>query len=118
MWGNDMEAKILKFVNSQAVRIPQELCFDVTEVEIFKRGDELVLKSKPKNLTKAFDLLASMPENFMVEGREDAKAKNDPTKSPIITPVEQRWDDWFESEGVSDDFMKERLQEPDQTGKQ
>ncbi|MFA6699318.1 MAG: type II toxin-antitoxin system VapB family antitoxin [Thiomicrospira sp.] len=35
-------------------------------------------------------------------------------KTRVITPLEQSWDDWFDSEGVSDDFMNERQQEPDQ----
>lgn len=30
--------------NSQAVRLPKEFRFDVSEVEIFRRGDEVVLK--------------------------------------------------------------------------
>ncbi|WP_051678557.1 hypothetical protein [Thiomicrospira pelophila] len=54
-----------------------------------------------------------MPEDFMVEGSGDTKAQNDATKSRIITPVEQSRDDWFESEGVSNDFMRDRQQEPD-----
>ncbi|MBA3005458.1 MAG: antitoxin [Desulfocapsa sp.] len=32
----------------------------------------------------------------------------------IITPVDQSWDDWFDSPGVSNDFMAERLQPEDQ----
>jgi antitoxin VapB len=32
----------------------------------------------------------------------------------IITPAAHSWDDWFESPGVSDDFMTERLQPEDQ----
>ncbi|AEG31677.1 type II toxin-antitoxin system VapB family antitoxin [Thiomicrospira cyclica] len=35
-------------------------------------------------------------------------------KTRIITPLEQTWDDWFDAVGVSDDFMNERAQEPDQ----
>ncbi|KUJ74932.1 virulence factor [Thiomicrospira sp. XS5] len=66
-----MEARIFQSGNSQAVRIPKEFRFDVTEVEIFKRGDEIVLKPKPKNLGVAFKLLGEMPDDFMVEGRED-----------------------------------------------
>ncbi len=30
--------------------------------------------------------------------------------SRLITPTESLWDDWFEGEGVSDDFMTERAQ--------
>lgn len=74
-----------------------------------------MLKSKPKNFAKAFDLLVSMPEDFMIEDTGDTKAQNDATKSRIITPVEQSWDDRFESEGVSNDFMRDRQQELDST---
>lgn len=38
-------AKIFKSGNSQAVRLPKEFQFDVSEVQIFRRGDEVVLKS-------------------------------------------------------------------------
>ena len=72
-----------------------------------------MLKSKPKNLSIAFDLLASMPEDFSVERYEDIKAQNGAGESPIITPTEQSWDDWFESEGVSNDFMRDRQLELD-----
>jgi antitoxin VapB len=44
----------------------------VREVEIFRRGDEVVLRRMPTNLAAAFDLLASLPEDFMSEGRDDA----------------------------------------------
>lgn len=67
-----MKAKIFKSGNSQAVRIPKEFRLDVTEVEICKRGDELVLKPKPKNLAVAFKLLGEMPNDFMSDGREDS----------------------------------------------
>ena len=67
-----MEAKIFQSGNSQAVRIPKEFRFDVTEIEIFKRGDELVLKPRPKNLGVAFKLLGQMPNDFMANGREDS----------------------------------------------
>lgn len=66
-----MDAKIFKSGNSQAVRIPKEFRFDTNEVEIFKRGEELVLRPKAKNLSVAFDLFSEMPDDFMVDGRED-----------------------------------------------
>lgn len=67
-----MEARIFQSGNSQAVRIPKEFRFDVTEVEIFRRGDEIVLKPKPKNLGEAFKLFGQMPDDFMSHGREDS----------------------------------------------
>ena len=62
-------AKIFKNGNSQAVRLPKAYQFDVSEVQIFRRGDEIVLKRKPKNLSKAFELLTEMSDDFMVDGR-------------------------------------------------
>lgn len=66
-----MQAKIFQSGNSQAVRIPKEFRFEGSEVEIFKRGDEVILKPKPKNLGAAFKLLGEMPADFMQNGRED-----------------------------------------------
>lgn len=63
---------VFKSGNSQAVRLPKDFQFDVREVEIFRRGDEVVLRRVAKNLSAAFDLLASMPEDFMADGRSDA----------------------------------------------
>lgn len=31
-------------------------------------------------------------------------------RARIITPASESWDSWFESEGVSDDFMENRQQ--------
>jgi len=65
-----MEAKIFQSGNSQAVRIPKEFRFDVSEVQIFKRGDEVILKPKPNSLGAAYKLLCQMPNDFMENGRE------------------------------------------------
>ncbi|WP_333890628.1 type II toxin-antitoxin system VapB family antitoxin, partial [Atlantibacter subterraneus] len=31
-------------------------------------------------------------------------------RTRIITPAGERWDSWFDGEGVSDDFMSDREQ--------
>ena len=64
--------RVFRSGNSQAVRLPKEFQFDVDEVEIFRRGEEIVLRKKPRNLTAAFELLASLPDDFMKGGRRDA----------------------------------------------
>ncbi len=64
-------ARIFKSGNSQAVRLPREFRFDVDEVEIFRRGEEIVLRKPKRNLSQAFATLASMPEDFMAEERGD-----------------------------------------------
>ena len=65
------KARVFKSGNSQAVRLPKEFRFDVEEVEILRRGDEIVLREPKHNLANAFEALASMPEDFMSEGRKD-----------------------------------------------
>jgi antitoxin VapB len=62
---------VFKSGNSQAVRLPKDFQFDVREVEILRRGDEVVLRRIPTSLAAAFDLLAGLPADFMAEGRID-----------------------------------------------
>ena len=45
------------------------------EVEIFRRGDEVVLRERDKTLARAFDLLASLPDDFDLPGRENERPK-------------------------------------------
>lgn len=71
--------RIFKSGNSQAVRIPQEYKFDVAEVEIFRRGDEIILRKKKCSLTEAFEILTNMPDDFMADERHDTPPqKRDP----------------------------------------
>ena len=65
------KARVFKSGNSQAVRLPKEFRFQVEEVEISRRGDEIVMREPKRNLADAFEALASMPEDFMEEGRKD-----------------------------------------------
>jgi len=66
-----MLAKVFKSGNSQAVRIPSEYKLDVSEVEIIKQGDDLILRPIARDLTRAFKLLTDLPDDFMDQGRED-----------------------------------------------
>jgi antitoxin VapB len=69
-------AKIFKSGNSQAVRLPKEFQFDVSEVEIFRRGDEVVLRKKPQDLTRVFELLTDLSDDFMENGRNQPSAQD------------------------------------------
>jgi len=55
-------AKVFRSGNSQAVRLPKQFRLTSDEVEIFRRGDEIVLREKPKDLTRAFELLSNLPD--------------------------------------------------------
>jgi antitoxin VapB len=53
-------AKVFKSGNSQALRLPKQFRLDSTEVEIFRRGDEIVLREKPRTMARAFEILSSL----------------------------------------------------------
>ncbi len=63
-------ARVFKSGNSQAVRLPKEFRFHSKEVEIVRRGDEVVLREKSKGLSRAFDLIASLPIEDLAEDRD------------------------------------------------
>ena len=65
------KARIFKSGNSQAVRLPKQFRFQVKEVEILRRGQEIVLREPKRNLSQAFAALGALPEDFMADGRRD-----------------------------------------------
>ncbi len=65
-------AKVFQSGNSQAVRLPKEFRFNTDQVEIFRRGDEIVLREIPLNAAAIFDALTQLPADFMDAGREDS----------------------------------------------
>ena len=64
-------AKVFMTGRSQAVRLPKEFRFEGTEVEIFRRGDEVILREKPVTEDRLFKVLAQMPNDFYAEERVD-----------------------------------------------
>jgi antitoxin VapB len=60
-------ARIFKSGNSQAVRLPKEFRMNGPEVEIFKRGDEIVLREKRKGLLDLLDLFAQLPDDMEID---------------------------------------------------
>jgi len=66
-------ARIFQSGNSQAVRLPKQFRLKSKEVEIFRRGDELVLREKSGSMARAFELLAGLPDDFDVRDRRDAR---------------------------------------------
>ena len=64
-------ARVFQSGNSQAVRLPKAFRLNAERVEIFRRGDEIVLREQPVNAAAIFDLLAELPGDFMADGRDD-----------------------------------------------
>jgi antitoxin VapB len=66
------KARVFMSGNSQAVRLPKEFRFDVKEVEILRRGDEVVLRKQKRNMGRALAILRALPDDFMADGRQDS----------------------------------------------
>ena len=70
--------KVFRSGNSQAVRIPREFQFRSKEVDISRRGDEIVLRERPGNLREAFELLSGLSKGFFKGGRRQPRGDKRP----------------------------------------
>lgn len=57
-------AKVFRSGNSQAVRLPKQYRLKSSEVEIYRRGDEIILREPPQTMARAFEILISLPEEI------------------------------------------------------
>jgi antitoxin VapB len=64
-------ARVFKSGNSQAVRLPKKFRVKSSEVEIFRRGDEIVLREKAGGMIRVLDLLAALPADMFPKKRKD-----------------------------------------------
>lgn len=75
-------AKLFQHGGSQAVRLPRDFRFEGTEVEIEKRGEEVVLRPRPKPQLKTLaDVAHFMQENF--PEAQDFPDRDQPSSSQI-----------------------------------
>jgi len=65
-------ARVFQSGNSQAVRLPKEFRFHADQVEIFRRGDEVILRERPCSALDIFNTLSQLPDDFLSRGREDS----------------------------------------------
>ena len=70
--------KVFKSGNSQAVRIPSPFRFRSKEVEILRRGNEVVLRERAQNLAPAFELLCGLSDDYFKAGRKQPKPQKRP----------------------------------------
>ena len=64
-------ARVFRSGNGQAVRLPKQVRLKNKGVEIFRRGDEIVLREKNGTMVRAFDLRAGLPEDIVNVEREN-----------------------------------------------
>ncbi|HWZ33576.1 MAG TPA: type II toxin-antitoxin system VapB family antitoxin [Bryobacteraceae bacterium] len=65
--------KVFRSGNSQAVRIPRQFKLKSDEVEIFRRGDEIVMRERRNSLAEVVEILAGMPKDFFRAGRKQGR---------------------------------------------
>lgn len=63
-------ARVFRSGNSQAVRLPKQFRLKSKEVDISRRGDEIVLKERKQDMARAFELLAGLPDDLVLPRRE------------------------------------------------
>lgn len=68
-------ARVFRSGNSQAVRLPKQFRLKGGEVEIFRRGEEIVLREKKGGIARAFEILSNLPEDVFEEERKDEPAQ-------------------------------------------
>jgi antitoxin VapB len=68
-------AKVFRSGNSQAVRLPKRFQLKSKEVEIFRRGNEIVLRERDGDMVRAFELLAGLPDISLAKREKDPPQK-------------------------------------------
>ena len=58
-------AKVFKSGNSQAVRLPKQFRVKSKELEIERRGDEIILRERTGGMAGAFHFIASLPKEIL-----------------------------------------------------
>jgi antitoxin VapB len=66
-------AKVFKSGNSQAIRLPKEFRLKVTEVELIRQGEDILIR-QPRKLTlmDAYEAFAGIADDFFKDGRKDS----------------------------------------------
>jgi len=70
-------ARVFKSGNSQAIRLPKEFRVESQELEIFRRGREIVLREPEVNVVRAFDLLSALPDDFLQDRAQERPQERD-----------------------------------------
>jgi antitoxin VapB len=69
-------AKVFQSGNSQAIRLPKEFRLKVTEVELIRQGEDILIRQpREVSLMDAYNAFAGIAPDFFKEGRKDPPHK-------------------------------------------
>lgn len=75
-------AKVFRFGNPQAVRLPKDFRFDVEEVEVSQKGDAVILRPRQDASTRWASVRAAVDRgfspDFMADGRQQPGTQSRP----------------------------------------
>lgn len=92
------ETTVFQSGNSQAVRLPKDFRFKSKTVEIFRRGNEVVLREKPRTLGQAWDAaLQTLPELTEQDKRGFDEAMTLAREARAVMPQQERDWSWLET---------------------
>jgi antitoxin VapB len=98
------ETTVFQSGNSQAVRLPKDFRFKSKTVEIFRRGDEVVLRERPRTMGEVMDeALAGLPPLT-----ETDHAEMEALLAVIKEPQLQQERDWDTLFGPDDKAPRQR----------
>ena len=70
-------ASVFKSGNSQAVRLPKDFRVQSRQLIISRRGQEIVLREPPRDLSGAFTALAQLPDDFLADRNDEVPQTRD-----------------------------------------
>jgi antitoxin VapB len=69
------KARVFQSGNSQAVRLPKQFRLRSKEVEVFRKGGDIVLREEPPKLRRAFEALPALPDDALPDEIPDHPAE-------------------------------------------
>lgn len=70
-----VKVKVFKLGNAQAVRIPARYRFSAAEVEVFQRGNELVLRPRTASAADLFASARAVAGDVQIQRPSQGKAR-------------------------------------------
>jgi antitoxin VapB len=64
-------ARVFQSGNSQAVRLPKQFRLRSKQVQVFRRGDDIVLRERPVSLTELLAALPPLPDDALPDDFPD-----------------------------------------------
>jgi antitoxin VapB len=64
-------ARVFQSGNSQAVRLPKEFRLRTSTVQIFRRGNDIVLRERPSKLSELLAAVPPLPDDAMPDSIPD-----------------------------------------------